>query len=95
MQNVHVEVAITHPVTCDLTVSLISPQGTAVTLADPPNCSRENPGLLLNLDSATPGSPLAPLVGQQAGGEWRLQAVDAVGIDQGQVTGWGLTVQTD
>ncbi|MEJ2887098.1 proprotein convertase P-domain-containing protein [Actinomycetospora aeridis] len=95
VQNVHVEASITHPYTCDLTVALVSPQGTAVTLADPQDCSRQNPGLQINLDSTTPGSPLAPLVGQEAGGEWRLQVVDAVGIDQGQLTGWGLTVQTD
>ncbi|GAA4912885.1 proprotein convertase P-domain-containing protein [Actinomycetospora succinea] len=95
VQNVHVEASIAHPFTCDLTVTLISPQGTPVTLADPQDCSRANPGLQLNLDSTTPGSPLAPLVGQQAGGEWRLQVVDGVGIDQGQLTGWGLTVQTD
>lgn len=95
VQSIHVEASITHPYTCDLTVTLVSPQGTPVTLADPPSCSRENPGLELNVDSATPGSPLAPLVGQQAGGEWRLQIVDAVGIDQGRLTGWGLTVQSD
>lgn len=95
VQDIHVEATIAHPFTCDLTVTLISPQGTPVTLADPQDCSRQNPGLQLNLDSATPGSPLAPFVGQQAGGPWRLQVVDGVGIDQGQLTGWGLTVRTD
>ncbi|GAA4861089.1 proprotein convertase P-domain-containing protein [Actinomycetospora straminea] len=95
VQSMHVEASITHPYTCDLTVVLVSPQGTPVTLADPPTCSRSTPDLDINLDSATPGSPLAPVVGQEAGGEWRLQVVDAVGIDQGSLTGWGLTVQTD
>lgn len=94
VQSVHVEASITHPYTCDLTVVLVSPQGTPVTLADPPTCSRSTPDLEVNLDSTTPGSPLAPFVGQEAGGEWRLQVVDAVGIDQGSLTGWGLTVQT-
>jgi subtilisin-like proprotein convertase family protein len=32
-------------------------------------------------------------VGEEAGGEWRLQVVDSVSIDQGALTGWGLTVQ--
>ncbi|MEJ2859956.1 proprotein convertase P-domain-containing protein [Actinomycetospora flava] len=95
VQSVHVEATITHPFTCDLTVTLISPQGTPVTLADPQDCSRQNPGLQLNLDSTTPGSPLAPLAGQQAGGQWQLKVVDGVGIDQGRLTGWGLTVQSD
>ncbi|GLZ44377.1 hypothetical protein Acsp06_05620 [Actinomycetospora sp. NBRC 106375] len=94
VQSVHVEVTISHPYTCDLTVSLISPQGTEIPLADPPTCDRANPNLGVNLDSTAPGSPLAPLVGQEAGGEWRLHVVDAVGIDQGAITGWGLTVQT-
>ncbi len=95
VQNVHVEATITHPYTCDLTVTLISPQGTQVEVANPATCTRADPNLAVNLDSATPGSPLAPLVGQAAGGEWRLQVVDGVGIDQGTLTGWGLTVQSD
>lgn len=95
VQNVHVEATITHPYTCDLTVTLISPQGTPVEVANPATCTRADPNLAVNLDSATPGSPLAPLVGQAAGGEWRLQVVDGVGIDQGTLTGWGLTVRSD
>lgn len=95
VQDVHLEAAVTHPYTCDLTVRLISPQGTTVTVADPPDCSRDRPNLAINLDSATPGSPLAPIVGQESGGPWRLQVVDSVGIDQGTLTGWGLTVQAD
>ncbi|MDD7937138.1 proprotein convertase P-domain-containing protein [Actinomycetospora lutea] len=95
VQSIHVEASLTHPFTCDVTVTLISPQGTPATLADPQDCSRANPGLQIGLDSATPGSPLAPFVGEQAGGQWRLQVVDGVGIDQGQLTGWGLTVRTD
>jgi len=95
VQNVHLEATITHPFTCDLTVTLISPQGTQVEVANPTNCTRADPNLEVNLDSATPGSPLAPLVGQAAGGEWRLRVVDGVGIDQGTLSGWGLTVRSD
>jgi hypothetical protein len=95
VQNVHLEASITHPYTCDLTVRLISPQGTAITVADPTTCSRSAPNLAINLDSSTPGSPLAPFVGEEAEGEWRLQVVDSVNIDQGSLSGWGLTVQAD
>jgi hypothetical protein len=95
VQNVHLQASITHPYTCDLTVRLISPQGTATTVADPTDCSRSAPNLAIDLDSSAPGSPLAPFVGEQAEGEWRLQVVDSVGIDQGSLTGWGLTVETD
>ncbi|PVZ12061.1 proprotein convertase P-domain-containing protein [Actinomycetospora cinnamomea] len=93
VQNVHLEASITHPYTCDLTVRLISPQGTQVTVADPTECTRSNPNLPVNLDGSTAGSPLAAFVGEEAGGEWRLQVIDSVGIDQGTLTGWGLTVQ--
>jgi subtilisin-like proprotein convertase family protein len=95
VQSVHVEATITHPYTCDLTVSLISPQGTEIPLADPQTCDRANPNLSVVMDSTTPGSPLAPLAGQEATGDWRLHVVDSVGIDEGAITGWGLTVQTD
>jgi subtilisin-like proprotein convertase family protein len=95
VQSVHVEATITHPYTCDLTVSLISPQGTEIPLADPQSCDRANPNLSVVMDSTTPGSPLAPLTGQQATGEWKLHVVDSVGVDEGAVTGWGLTVNTD
>jgi hypothetical protein len=95
VQNVHLEASITHPYTCDLTVRLISPQGTAITVADPTDCSRAAPNLAINLDSSTPGSPLAPFVGEEAEGEWRLQVVDPVRIDQGSLSGWGLTVEAD
>jgi Proprotein convertase P-domain len=95
VQNVHLEATITHPFTCDLTVTLISPQGTPVEVANPTDCTRANPNLALDLDSTTPGSPLAPLVGQAASGEWRLKVVDGVGIDQGTLSGWGLTVRSD
>jgi hypothetical protein len=95
VQSVHLEATITHPYTCDLTVSLISPQGTEVPVADPPTCDRSNPNLGIATDSTAPGSPLAPLVGQEAGGQWRLHVVDSVGIDQGSLAGWGLTVQSD
>ncbi|HSK61715.1 MAG TPA: proprotein convertase P-domain-containing protein [Actinomycetospora sp.] len=93
VQNVHLQASITHPYTCDLTVRLISPQGTAITVADPTDCSRSAPNLAIDLDSSAPGSPLAPFVGEEAAGEWRLQVVDSVGIDQGSLSGWGLTVQ--
>jgi hypothetical protein len=95
VQNVHLEASITHPYTCDLTVRLISPQGTAITVADPSTCSRSAPNLAINLDSSAPGSPLAPFVGEEVEGEWRLQVVDSVNIDQGSLSGWGLTVQAD
>jgi subtilisin-like proprotein convertase family protein len=94
VQALHLGATITHPSPCDLVVRLISPQGTPVTVADPHDCGRVGPDLMVELDSTAPGSPLAALVGQDASGPWRLQVDDAVGTGEGALTGWGLTVRT-
>jgi len=93
VQSLQVTADISHPYTCDLVVQLISPQGTTATIADPPNCSRSAPNLSLRLDSAQPGSPLAPFVGQEAGGEWKIKVVDGVGADEGTLQTWSVTAQ--
>jgi hypothetical protein len=90
---IQVGVSITHPYTCDLVVTLRSPQGQQVTLADSNDCTRANPDLDLQLDSRQPGSPLAPLVGQSVSGAWTLTAVDGVSIDRGSLTGWNITAE--
>ena len=90
---IQVGVSITHPYTCDLVVTLRSPQGQQVTLADSNDCTRANPNLNLQLDSRQPGSPLAPLVGQSVSGAWTLTAVDGVAIDRGSLTSWNITAE--
>jgi hypothetical protein len=93
VQSLQVTADISHPYTCDLVVQLISPQGTTATVADPPNCDRAAPNLALRLDSTQPGSPLAPFVGQEAGGEWKIKVIDGVGADQGALQTWSVTAQ--
>ncbi|MDF2976490.1 MAG: hypothetical protein K0S40_1218 [Actinomycetospora sp.] len=90
---IQVGVSITHPYTCDLVVTLRSPQGQEVTLADSNDCTRANPNLNLQLDSRQPGSPLAPLVGQPVSGAWSLTAADGVAIDRGSLTSWNITAE--
>ncbi len=90
---IQVGVSITHPYTCDLVVTLRSPQGQQVTLADSNDCTRANPNLDLQLDSRQPGSPLAPLVGQSVSGAWTLTAADGVAIDRGSLTSWNITAE--
>jgi hypothetical protein len=90
---IQVGVSITHPYTCDLVVTLRSPQGQEVTLADSNDCTRANPNLNLQLDSRQPGSPLAPLVGQSVSGAWTLTASDGVAIDRGSLTSWNITAE--
>jgi hypothetical protein len=91
VSSIQVGVTISHPYTCDLVVTLRSPQGATATLADSNDCNRARPGLALNLDSRQ-GGPLTSLVGQQAGGPWTLQVVDDVAIDRGSLDGWNITV---
>jgi subtilisin-like proprotein convertase family protein len=88
-----VAVAIQHPYTCDLIVSLRSPSGTSTTLADSDSCSRSNPNLNLQLDSRQ-GGPLTSLVGQSVDGTWTLQVVDNTGVDVGSLTSWSITAET-
>lgn len=88
-----VNATISHPYTCDLVVSLRSPQGASAVLADSNDCDRNRPGLVLALDSRQPGSPLAPLVGQQVQGPWTLVVADGVAIDRGTLDGWNITVE--
>ena len=93
VSSIQVGVSITHPYTCDLVVTLRSPQGQQVVLADSNACNRANPNLNLQLDSRQPGSPLAPLVGQSVSGAWTLTAADGVTIDRGSLTGWNITAE--
>jgi len=93
VSSIQVGVSITHPYTCDLVVTLRSPQGQQVVLADSNACNRANPNLNLQLDSRQPGSPLAPLVGQSVSGAWTLTAADGVAIDRGSLTGWNITAE--
>jgi hypothetical protein len=90
---IQVGVSITHPYTCDLVVSLRSPQGQQTVLADSNDCTRANPNLNLQLDSRQPGSPLAPLVGQSVSGAWTLTVSDGVAIDRGSLTSWNITAE--
>ena len=48
--------------------------------------------ITLGLDSATPGSPLAPLVGEPLAGPWQLRVLDAVAVDTGTLESWSVTV---
>jgi len=89
---IQVGVSITHPYTCDLVVTLRSPQGASAVIADSDSCNRSQPNLTIQLDSRQ-GGPLASLVGQPTSGAWTLQVVDDVAIDRGTLTNWNLTVE--
>ncbi|WP_133251851.1 proprotein convertase P-domain-containing protein [Actinomycetospora cinnamomea] len=87
-----VGVSVTHPYTCDLTVTLRSPQGASATLADVPTCTRAQPNLEIRVDSRQ-DPRLAALVGQPVEGPWTIQVVDDLAVDRGTLNSWDLTVE--
>ena len=90
--GLQVAVAIQHPYTCDLIVSLRSPSGTSTTLADSDSCSRSNPNLNLQLDSRQGG----PLRAWSVSGRRDVDAPGRrqPGVDVGSLTSWSITAET-
>ncbi|MDO9261576.1 MAG: thrombospondin type 3 repeat-containing protein [Flavobacteriaceae bacterium] len=105
--NVKVKLSITHTWVEDLTISLISPKGTIITL------SRENGGdgdhftNTIFDDAATvpiasgtapytgsykPDTALSNLFGESAYGNWQLKVVDGYAEDGGALLNWTLTI---
>lgn len=90
VDRIAVDVAITHAISSDLRIELRSPLGRTVVLTEYE--AGLGPAIALTLDSATPGSPLAPLVGEPLAGPWELRVYDGVIVDEGTVDRWGVTV---
>jgi M6 family metalloprotease-like protein len=87
-RQVKVVVQIEHTYIGDLRVELFSPSGRRAVLHAQTGGGADN--LSLNLDSNTPASPLAPLVGQPVQGSWVLRVADLVGQDIGKLKKWSL-----
>ncbi|ADV62387.1 Proprotein convertase P [Isosphaera pallida ATCC 43644] len=100
-----VTVNVTHTWMGDVTLRLISPLGTVVTLIQGRGGSGDNMNGTIFDDSAPlpisagsppfagrfrPETPLAAFNGQSITGTWRLDAQDSFAGDQGQVTSWSL-----
>lgn len=90
VDRIVVDVAITHAISSDLRIELRSPLGRTVVLTEYE--AGLGPAIALTLDSATPGSPLAPLVGEPLAGPWELRVYDGVIVDEGTFDRWGVTV---
>jgi subtilisin-like proprotein convertase family protein len=110
LDDVNVRVDLTHPYVGDLTIQLVSPNSTVVTLFDGPGGDGDNlwntwfdDGSGVGIDSAAapfrgvfhPAGSLADLVGQDAMGTWILRVIDAYPGAAGEVNSWGLTLTTD
>lgn len=88
--RISVDVRITHPLSGDLVVVLISPEGDIATLSE--YQGGLGPNVALSFDSTTPGSPLTPLVGQPLAGPWELVVRDQLAADLGTFDSWEIVV---
>jgi len=103
VSGVKVPIDITHSYVSDLVISLISPEGTEVTLFNQ-NCSNEQDlNIIFDDDGAPmdcnqlnqglhfiPVTPLSTLDGENIRGEWKLKVTDRAGGDVGVLNSWGL-----
>ncbi|RMD96523.1 MAG: peptidase S8 [Calditrichaeota bacterium] len=89
VKNLEVSVDITHSYIGDLSVQLVSPAGTRVSLHHREGGSRDN--LLKTFTLATtPG--LHGLIGQPIKGSWTLKVADLAQFDKGKLNRWGLKI---
>jgi M6 family metalloprotease-like protein len=87
-RQVKLNVEIEHTYIGDLRVELFSPSGRRAVLHAQSGGTTDN--LALTLDSDTPSSPLAPLVGQPVLGNWVLRVTDLANDDVGKLKRWSL-----
>ncbi|MDX2477670.1 MAG: proprotein convertase P-domain-containing protein [Gammaproteobacteria bacterium] len=89
INSLTLDLDITHTYIGDLTVRLIAPDGTVVTLHDRIGDNSQN--LIRSYSNAnTPA--LLTLVGRAAMGDWKLNVSDHADIDQGKLNFWRLTI---
>jgi subtilisin-like proprotein convertase family protein len=88
-----VSAEIVHPWIGDLRIELVAPSGARVVLRDQVGGGGDD--LSETWDSAAPGSPLAALRGEPAGGAWTLRVTDAERRDTGRLNRWSIEVDPD
>jgi subtilisin-like proprotein convertase family protein len=108
VKNVAVHVSISHTWTSDLTLTLISPSGTRIVLADRLDGDTVNGYFNTTFDDSAaaaifnavapytgsfrPESPLSVLTGQNVNGTWKLEINDEAGLDVGTLNAWSLQI---
>lgn len=99
VQSVAVDINITHTFRGDLRVTLVSPDGTAVSLFGRTTPSSDGTDNLVARFTAENLPALAQLRGRSATGAWTLQVADMARADVGVLNSWslllGLSAQTD
>ena len=107
VQDVNVTVNITHTFDGDLTLSLITPQNTSITLSTRRGGSGDNyQNTVFDDEATTPiGSGAAPFTGSfkpdsflsaadgvSGAGSWKLKAIDQAAQDVGTIDNWTLSI---
>jgi subtilisin-like proprotein convertase family protein len=87
IQNAKVGIDITHTYIGDLTVELISPGGSRVTLHNRAGKGKDN--LITTFDASTVPA-MAVLKGQKMQGNWMLKISDVAGRDVGKLNKWSI-----
>lgn len=91
LADIEVSVDITHTYIGDLTVTLVSPAGTAIALHKGTGGSQDN--LIATYKVATT-SGLQTLRGQPVQGAWKLRVADTAAVDIGKLNLWALKIAT-
>jgi subtilisin-like proprotein convertase family protein len=89
MKEVTVSVDITHTYIHDLSVTLVSPAGTTVSLHHRTGGAADN--IIADYTPATTPD-LQNLRGEAIEGTWKLQVADLAGADVGKLNRWALRI---
>jgi hypothetical protein len=84
VSSLSLSLSITHPFPSDLLITLISPDGSRLTIDDPDSAAP---------DIALRDQPFAVFDGETAAGRWKLSVVDRADQDAGTLDAWSLRIQ--
>jgi len=90
LQEIEIEVDITHTYIGDLRIALVAPNGTKVALHDRTGGSADN---IIKTYTMTNTSILQTLQGEEINGIWKLKVSDHAGADQGKLNHWALKIR--
>ena len=90
LQEIEIEVDITHTYIGDLRIALVAPNGTRVALHDRTGSSADN---IIKTYTMTNTSILQTLQGEEINGIWKLKVSDHSGADQGKLNHWALKIR--
>jgi len=89
IDDIEIDIDITHSFIGDLRVTLSSPAGMAITLHNRSGGSTDN---IIRTYSPDNTPALTNLTGQSFQGEWTLEVMDLANFDRGKLNGWGMKI---